>query len=152
ELGVLEDDLVASAEIDDDVVAGLLRRVDDGLRRGEVEVAHVDAVARFQTFDAVDAAALPEQEDVVAPAAVELVVAGAADQALAAAVALENVLAGAADQRVVAAVAENLVVAGAAVDEVVAAVAEHGVVAAARIDLVVAAEAEDELAAIGGEE
>src|SRR5262249_2657409 len=68
-LGVLDDKLIAAAEIDDDVVVRLVRSVDNGLKRAEIEVANVDAVAGLQIRDGVDAGALADEERVVAAAA-----------------------------------------------------------------------------------
>src|SRR5262249_58875204 len=102
-LGVLDDKLIAAAEIDDDVVVRLVRSVDNGLKRAEIEVANVDAVAGLQIRDGVDAAALADEGRVVVGAADQRILGRAAEQQVPAAPAEEVILARLSDESVVAA-------------------------------------------------
>jgi hypothetical protein len=70
ELRVLDHQFVAIAEIDDDVAMGLVSGVENGLKRSDGEIAHIDAIARLQMLDRVDAGALADEKGVVAAIAV----------------------------------------------------------------------------------
>jgi hypothetical protein len=93
ELGVLNHQLIVSAKIDDDVVLRRMRRVEDGLERREMEIANIDAVARLQIRDAVQAGALANEERIVVGAADQYVLSGSAEQQVAAAAAEEVIVA-----------------------------------------------------------
>src|SRR5262245_59622015 len=108
---ILDDELVAIAEADLDVVADLPGGVDQRLKRRDMEVADIDAVAEIEMLDGVDAHALAEQELVVALIAAEFVFAGAAEQEIPSGAAEQVVVAFAADQSIVALSTEQRVVA-----------------------------------------
>src|SRR5215475_1003896 len=81
---VLDDYLVAIAEIDLNIVADLARGIDQRLKGRNVEVADVDAIAGIQMLNRVHAHALAEQELVVAFVAAQFVAAGTAKEQISA--------------------------------------------------------------------
>ena len=146
--GVFNDELVAIAQIDLNVVANLSGRADQRLKGADVEIPDVDAVPGFETFDRVHAHSLAEQELVIAFVAVEFVAAGAANQEIASRATEKVVIAFTADQGVVALLAEQPVVALFAVDQVVAAAAKDRVVAKAGENDVVTAKTKNRVAMV----
>jgi hypothetical protein len=108
--GVLDHQLVAIRELDDDVVMGLMSGIENGLKRRKVEITHVNAVARLQMLDRVNARAFADEKGVVAAAAVELVVAGAAEQQIPAHAAEEVIIAIIADQGIIASASEEVII------------------------------------------
>ena len=146
ELRVFDHQLIAAAERDDDVVVGWVRRIEDRLKRGEIEVTNVDAVAGLQVRNGVGAGALADEEGIVVGAADQHVLARTAEQQVSAAAADEVVLARLADQGVVAASAEEMVVAVAAENQIVAAPTECMVISAPGENGVVPVESEEDFA------
>src|SRR5262249_33101816 len=149
ELDVRDHQLIAGAEIDDDVAVGLVRGVEDRLKRREIEVANVDAVAGLQVRDGVDAGALADEEGVVVGAADQQILARTAEQQVSAAAAEEVILARLPHKSVVAASAEQGIVAVAAENQVVAPPADGKVVSAAGQNGVFPAEPEEYFALVG---
>nr|WP_246504583.1 hypothetical protein [Bradyrhizobium agreste] len=142
---MLDDQRVAIAQIDLNVVADLVRGIDERLKAWNVEVADVDTVAGLKMLDRIDAHALAEQELIVALVAAEMIPACAAEEQIPAVAAVQIIVAVAADQGIIAAFAEQQIVSLAALDPVIAAAAEHDVIAEAGIDGVVAAETKDDV-------
>src|SRR5262249_25918062 len=149
ELRVFDHQLIAATEIDDDVVVGLVRGVLYGLKRREIEVANVDAVAGLQVRDGVDASAVADEEGIIVRAADHHVLAGTAQQQVSATAAEKMILAILSDQRIVAASAEQVIIAFAAENQIIAAPAESEVFSTARRNRVVAAKSEEDFALVG---
>nr|WP_246789992.1 hypothetical protein [Bradyrhizobium sp. CCBAU 51765] len=145
---MLDDQRIAMAEIDLHVMTDLARGIDERLKGWNVEVADVDAIARFEPLDRVHAHALAEQELIVALIAAEMIPACVAKEQIPSAAAMQVVIAIAADQGVIAGFAEQRIVSLASVDPVIAAATENDVIAETGVDRIIAAEAEDDVAVV----
>jgi hypothetical protein len=139
---MIDHQLIAAAEIDDDVAVGLVRGVEDRLKRREIEVANVDAVTGLQVRDGVDAGALADEKGIVVRAADHHVLARTAEQQVSAAAAEEVILARLSNQGIVAAPAERMVISAAGRNSVVPAESEEDFAVVGSSECVVAARSE----------
>ena len=104
---IFDDDLVAAAKIDDDIMSDLLGGIDERLKRRDMKIADINPITGLEMLDGVSAHALAEQKLVVTLAAVEFVASGAAQKKIPALAAGEIVVAFAADEPVIALFAEQ---------------------------------------------
>jgi len=70
QFGALDDELIATAEIDRDFAARFVRCIEQRLKRRKTEVAHIDSVASIQVRNNVDSSALADEKNIIAPTAV----------------------------------------------------------------------------------